>query len=83
MTREEMMEALAENEAMLASGLDKAIIGTTEGMRFVAVYDYDKCVRILMSDGMDYSEALEWMEYNVVSAYVGEGTPVFISLAEK
>ena len=47
----------------------------------VAVYDYDVCVQILMErDSMTIEDAVEWMEYNVVGSYVGDKTPVFISL---
>ena len=44
------------------------------------VYDYDKCVEIFMSQGMSHEEAIEWMEFNVVNAYMGEGTPIFIKV---
>ena len=57
---------------MLADGFEKAFIGT--GCRFnivVAVYDYSKCVKILMKrDGMKEYEAEEWMSY----------TPVFVHI---
>jgi hypothetical protein len=43
------------------------------------VYDYDKCVEIFMAQGMSHEEAVEWMEFNVVNAYHGEGTPIFIT----
>jgi len=46
----------------------------------LAVYDRNKCLNILMSTGMDYEEAVEYFEFNVVGSYVGETTPVFISL---
>jgi len=26
-------------------------------------------------------EAIEWVDYNVVGAYVGEGTPIFVKLS--
>jgi hypothetical protein len=55
---------------MLADGFEKAFIGT--GCRFnivVAVYDYSKCVKILMKrDKMSEDEAEEWMSYNVIGA---------------
>jgi hypothetical protein len=41
-----------------------------------AVYSYDKCVEVLERD-MDYEDAVEYMEFNVTGAYVGEQTPVF------
>jgi len=34
-------------------------------------------------DGMDYAEACEYMEYNVIGAWVGKGTPVFIDAFEE
>ena len=69
---------------LLANGFEKALIGV--GRQFnkdLAIYDYDKCVRILMKrEGWDEEEAIEWMEYNVVGAYVGELTPVFVTIGE-
>jgi hypothetical protein len=65
---------------LFADGFDDALIGV--GMQFsreVAVYDYDKCLDILIQrDGMDIEGAIDYMEYNVVGAYVGNSTPVFI-----
>ena len=46
-------------------------------------YDRDKCIEILVErDGMEYEEAIEYFEFNVVAAWSGEGTPVFISKIE-
>jgi hypothetical protein len=65
---------------VLADGFDDALIGT--GWQYsnpVAVYSYKKCVEILMKrDSMSHDEAVEFMEYNVLGAWVGESTPVFI-----
>jgi len=65
---------------LFADGFDDALIGV--GMQFsreVAVYDYDKCLDILIQrDGMDIEGAIDYMEYNVVGAYVGNSTPVFV-----
>ena len=50
-------------------------------MNVVAVYDYDMCVHVLMErDGMTCEEAIEFMDFNVTGSYVGEKTPIFISL---
>jgi len=79
----DLMSRLEEAQALLADGFEDALIGITENHHFrdVAVYDYDDAVDILMvRDGMSEEEAIEFMEYNVVSAYVGESTPVFIRL---
>ena len=44
----------------------------------VAIYDYDKCVEILMRDGTSYEDAVEHMEFNVTGGYVGAHTPVYL-----
>jgi len=67
--------------ALMATGFEEALIGF--GYQFnktLAVYDRDKCINILIATGMDYEEAVEYFEFNVVGSYVGETTPVFISL---
>jgi len=58
---------------LLADGLDEAFIGI--GWQFntpLAVYDRDKCIEILESQGMTPEEAQEYFYYNTQGAYVGE-----------
>ena len=65
-------------DAVFADGFDAAIIGYDANC--TVVYDYDKCMKILMKrDSMTEHEAHEFMEFNVVSAFVGEFTPLFIN----
>ena len=64
-----------------ADGFDEAIIGYTRiaGRKDVLAYDYWKCIDILKKrDGMSAEDAIEFMEFNVICAYVGELTPAFI-----
>ena len=64
-------------DAKLADGFDEAIIGYDANC--TVVYDYSKCMKILMErDNMPDHEAHEHMEFNVVGAYVGDFTPIFI-----
>ena len=65
---------------LLADGFDKALIGVGRQFnRTLAIYSYEKCVEILVSrDGMTREGAVEFMEYNVLGAWVGEHTPVFM-----
>jgi hypothetical protein len=67
-----------EDEILLADGFDEALIGHAAGMEPRAVYDYDRCIDVLVEDGMTYEEAVEYFEFNTVGAYVGEQTPVFV-----
>ena len=65
-------------ETLFADGFDRALIGYN-ATSFCAVYDYDKCMTVLIErDGMSYEEAHEHMEFNVVGSYVGDFTPSFV-----
>jgi hypothetical protein len=69
-----------EVELQCADGFDEAILGI--GHRFNAyfvVYDLAKVIETLMTrDGMTYEEADEFFVFNIVGAWVGEGTPCFL-----
>ena len=70
---------MRNDETMFADGFDDAIIGldTSEDI-FRVIYDRDKMIDILRSrDHMDLGEAIDYLEYNVWGAYVGEGTPIY------
>lgn len=72
--------AEANPDACVADGFEDAYIGHTLGVRpSVAVYDYERCVDVLMErDRMTREEAIEYLNFNTVYAYVGEGTPMFL-----
>lgn len=67
------------DEALLADGFDEAVLGVCHryGQEPVAAYDYERCISILMKD-MSWEEAEEHFQYNVIGAWLGEFTPVFI-----
>jgi hypothetical protein len=83
MTKDELKEwvALHNSEALLADGFEDAIVGVAVrcGQPTLAVYDAEKCIQILVErDGMDDDEASEYFEFNVVGAWGGDGTPLFM-----
>jgi hypothetical protein len=64
-----------EEEILKADGFDDAIIGIDdETMRLV--YSVSKCIDILKKD-MDEEEAVEYFNFNVKGAYMGEKTPIW------
>ena len=64
-------------DAMLADGLDAALLGCDTKGR--AVYSVGGIVRIFMErDGMDREMAREYFDYNVEQAYVGEFSPIYL-----
>jgi hypothetical protein len=78
---EEKRETLAavDENIVLLDGYEDALIGYTAGHGPPrAVYNYFKCLSILMKrDGMSSEEALEWFEYNTIRSlpYAGEQRP--------
>ena len=84
MTPEEVAEY--NEEALIVDGFDKAIIGVAERINLgpVAAYDVETIIEILMErDEMDYEEALEYFQYNIIGSWMGEHTPVFIYKSDK
>jgi len=77
-----LVDEHADDEMLVADGLDAAIIGITEGVSEpVVAYSYEKCIEIFRErDGMTEEDALEHMSFNVTGAYVGKRTPIFIRL---
>jgi len=72
---ERILENYADDEFLKADGFDDAIIGVDlKSMRLI--YSVTKCLEILMKD-MDGEDALEYFDYNVSGAYVGEKTPIW------
>jgi len=72
-----------KSKMRLADGFEDAFVGTTIsafGRKQVAIYDYDKCILILMHDNhMTEDDAIEYFDYNVMGSWVGEGTPIYIN----
>jgi len=78
---DKLMETLEEEECLLADGFDLALIGVSCGMEPRAVYDVNKMIAIMeQRDGMSYEDAVEYLEFNVLGAYVGEKTPLYIDM---
>ena len=77
----ELIERYAEEipEALMADGFDEGLIGRAfRGGDPILIYDYEKCVDVLMDrDGMGRGEAVEYMDFNVVGAVI-EGGPLFL-----
>lgn len=66
---------------LFADGFDEAIIGVAErsGQEPLVVYSIELMAEILIErDGMSDDEALEYLGYNVLGAWVGDETPLFL-----
>tara|TARA_R110001599_G_scaffold97429_1_gene251277 strand:- start:64 stop:306 length:243 start_codon:yes stop_codon:yes gene_type:complete len=73
---DKILEYFPEEDLLKADGFDDAIIGLdNSNMRLI--YSKSICIEILMSDGMTEEDALEYFEFNVSSAWVGDMTPIW------
>lgn len=78
-TKREKLDELAdeiEEPILVADGFDEAIIGLSS--KNIVVYDREKCINILARN-MSYEEAVEYFDFNVEGAYMGEKTPIFVN----
>jgi hypothetical protein len=65
-------------DLLTLDGFDEAVIGIVERAGLLAVcYNRTKIINILMRD-MNYEEAMEYYEFNILGAYMGEHTPVYL-----
>ena len=77
--REEISEYF-DDDLLFADGFDSAIIGVASGFDSGrVVYCYASMVEACMKEaGMTYEDAVEYLEYNTIGAYVGKQTPIYV-----
>jgi len=87
MTKEELDQYVddfyPDEEILTCDGFDDCIIGICNrfGQSPIIAYDKDKMIEQLTKD-MSYEEAIEHFDYNIIGAWMGDGTPCFIETPE-
>jgi len=79
MTLKEILEIYPENDWLKADGFDDCVIGIVHSFSGepILAYDYHKVIEKLMKD-MSEEDAIEHFNFNIVGAYVGKKTPIYI-----
>ena len=69
---------MKDSEPLKADGFDECIIGTDyEKLR--VVYSIERIITtLMMRDKMSMEEAIEFFDFNIGGAYVGEMTPMYV-----
>ena len=69
-----------DEKILLADGLESAFMWIGRQFHYpIAIYSYKKVIKILMRDHrMDREQAIEYFDYNIAGAFVGDQTPVFL-----
>ena len=83
MNRKRIDQYLAERDetVLLMDNLDEAFIGFSRRINepLLAVYSWEKIIETLVvRDGMSYDEAIEYADFNILGAWVGEQTPIIV-----
>lgn len=80
MTEYEHMTFIGGTEGEIAEFMGCAVgVISGAGLSDRLCYDYDKCVQVFVErDGMSLEDAEEYFQFNVLGAYVGDRTPVFL-----
>lgn len=63
-------------EAILWNNCDDALIGITPSGN--AIYSIEKLWDVFMAQEMTRDEAIDWVDYNIIGAYVGKYTPIHV-----
>jgi hypothetical protein len=72
-----IIEQFQETEFLKADGFDEAVIGFDFNSERL-IYSISKMIEILVNDGMEKIDAIEYLEFNTFAAYVGEKTPIYM-----
>jgi len=62
--------------------IDPILVGLVERFGMEPVFCYDKqaiVAKIMREEGIHFEQAAEHFEYNIVGAWVGKGTPCFLT----
>jgi hypothetical protein len=86
MKYEEIREILWEIDEQIEffPGIEDALIGYVSrfGHPPIALYDKNKCIEILIREGMNEEDALEYFNFNFLDSWIGEYTPAFVVLID-
>jgi hypothetical protein len=83
MNREQIDQYFKDNSmrVLLMDGFDEAFLGYSQRINEpeIAIYSYQKMIDTLIErDQMDYDEAVEYIDYNCLGAWVGKRTPIIV-----
>jgi hypothetical protein len=75
---EQLVDRYPDQNFTIAVGFDDAVVGFSSTDNRL-IYNIEEMVQVLITrDGMEYEEALEYLYYNTIDAYIGEDTPIYM-----
>lgn len=73
---DKIIKDYSKEELLIVDGFDEAVIGIDFNSERL-IYLFKKCVDILIESSMSEEDAIEYLSFCVVTAYVGENTPIW------
>ena len=76
-----ILDVYSDEDFLKADGFDDCVIGVCHryGQPLLLAYDEEKVIKKLMKrDKMTREDATKYYTYNIIGAWVGKQTPVFI-----
>lgn len=74
---EQITMCYPDEQFLYPTGFENAIIGV-EPNTMRLVLSEERILEILVEDGMNLEDALDYYSYNIEHAYIGEKTPIYI-----
>lgn len=75
---EKIVEMFPDEKVLKADGFDECIIGYEFKDKIRLIYSVKLIIeQLIREDNMDEIDAIEFFDYNIGGAYVGEQTPIF------
>lgn len=75
--REWILETFDDEEILFVNGFDDAIVGIDHASLRV-IYDVQLMFMILIEEGMDSEDARDHLDFNILNAFVGDNTPIYM-----
>ena len=91
LSRDTVVDSCGDEEMLFMDGFDAAIVGYSDarpdGTPSLPIYDYWAMVDILTTEvegeeedgAMGFDDAVDYLEFNVTSAWIGERTPIILN----
>lgn len=76
---DQILELHPDTPILKCDGFDECVLGYEYNWdgNIRLIYSVDKILTNLVGDGMEVDDAIEYFEFNIRGAYVGEQTPIW------
>ena len=74
---DDILEQYPDEEFVILDGLDSAVVGI-DANEYWLIYSVQLIIKKLMKGGLSEDDAQEWFAYNILGAYMGPKTPIYL-----